>query len=465
MSLTKATYSMIVGASNNVKDFGAVGDGVNDDTSAIQATIAASVISGSAVYIPAGTYKVSASLNATSVFIFGEGRKSKIQATAAQFDVMTTSGQTVLQDFEINGGWNGATLGLTGNGITVTGYDVKLQNVRVQFVKQHLIYCNNAGYMSIIACNCNAAGNSGLYIDSSAGLNSTTIHASHSSVFSDCNGYGVVINSGNLITLENIICENTFGIALFGNTNRNINLIGVYQEVSTNGFLVFDAGAAGFGLTVIGCYGQGLTVGYSGFFTQVLMAGNTVVYPNDYPNWTINATYGINGYIGKDKAYSGFFDNITIGDTTPVAKIGIKNLTSGDARSTDLNTGASGFFDKFSFGTVACGSISFNAGNTAFNTSSDYRLKENIQPLQNGLETVLKLNPVSYKWKNNIYQGEGFIAHELAEIVPNAVTGNKDAIDEDDNPVYQGIDSSFLIVYLVKAIQELKAEIDAIKGQ
>jgi len=90
----------------------------------------------------------------------------------------------------------------------------------------------------------------------------------------------------------------------------------------------------------------------------------------------------------------------------------------------------------------------------AYNTSSDYRLKENVAPLANGLTKVMALKPCNWTWKTYADYGEGFIAHELAEVCPNAVTGQKDAVDANGNPVYQGIDTSFLVATLTAAIQE-----------
>ena len=103
------------------------------------------------------------------------------------------------------------------------------------------------------------------------------------------------------------------------------------------------------------------------------------------------------------------------------------------------------------------GSIVINNTTTSFNTSSDYRLKENIAPMTDALAKVALLKPVTYKWKSDGSNGEGFIAHELAEVVPQAVTGAKDAFEEDGTPHYQGIDTSFLVATLTAAIQELKA--------
>jgi hypothetical protein len=102
-----------------------------------------------------------------------------------------------------------------------------------------------------------------------------------------------------------------------------------------------------------------------------------------------------------------------------------------------------------------------NDTSTAYGTSSDYRLKENIAPMTGALDKVAQLKPVTYKWKSNGLDGQGFIAHELAEIVPDAVIGEKDAVDAENNPQYQGIDTSFLVATLTAAIQELKATVDA----
>jgi hypothetical protein len=102
---------------------------------------------------------------------------------------------------------------------------------------------------------------------------------------------------------------------------------------------------------------------------------------------------------------------------------------------------------------------------TTYNTSSDYRLKENIQPMQNALGVVAQLNPVTYTWKSDGSDGQGFIAHELQAVVPDCVTGEKDAVDDEGNPVYQGIDTSFLVATLTKAIQELEARVKQLEGK
>jgi len=114
-------------------------------------------------------------------------------------------------------------------------------------------------------------------------------------------------------------------------------------------------------------------------------------------------------------------------------------------------------------GTV--GYIQMSGSSTSYNTSSDYRLKENIAPMTGALATVSALKPVTYTWKSDSSSGQGFIAHELQAVVPDCVTGEKDAVDAEGKPQYQGIDTSFLVATLTAAIQELKAEVDSLKQQ
>lgn len=109
------------------------------------------------------------------------------------------------------------------------------------------------------------------------------------------------------------------------------------------------------------------------------------------------------------------------------------------------------------------GAITISGSNTAYNTSSDYRLKENISGIKNALDKNDLLNPVDFTWKSDGKLGQGFIAHELQEHFPIAVRGEKDATDNDGNPVYQGVDASFLIGHLVACVQELREEINNLK--
>ena len=110
---------------------------------------------------------------------------------------------------------------------------------------------------------------------------------------------------------------------------------------------------------------------------------------------------------------------------------------------------------------TAVGNINHNNTATTYATSSDYRLKENIAPMTGALATVAQLKPVTYNWKIDGSDGQGFIAHELQAVIPQCVTGDKDAVDSEGNPINQGIDTSFLVATLTAAIQELKSTVDA----
>jgi hypothetical protein len=152
--------------------------------------------------------------------------------------------------------------------------------------------------------------------------------------------------------------------------------------------------------------------------------------------------------------------NLMVNTTTSNAKLTV-HATSGAAPSyfKVFTNGDAGTYYANASGTVV-GSITVNASATAYNTSSDYRLKENIVPMTGALDKVTQLKPVTYTWKINGSDGQGFIAHELQEVVPDCVTGTKDEIDENGNPKYQGVDTSFLVATLTAAIQEMKAIID-----
>jgi hypothetical protein len=107
------------------------------------------------------------------------------------------------------------------------------------------------------------------------------------------------------------------------------------------------------------------------------------------------------------------------------------------------------------------GGITTSGTSTAFVTSSDYRLKQNVTPILNALNSVTKLKPVDYTWKVDNTKGQGFIAHELQEVCPQAVTGAKDAVNKEGKPEYQGVDPSKMVALLAAAIQELNAKVDA----
>jgi hypothetical protein len=137
------------------------------------------------------------------------------------------------------------------------------------------------------------------------------------------------------------------------------------------------------------------------------------------------------------------------------------DLTGGAMTINSSSSTGTQYFIGFGRGGSLCGSIQSTGTNaTSYSTSSDYRLKENIAPMTGALDKVAQLKPVTYTWKSDGTESQGFIAHELQAVVPDCVIGEKDAVDEDGNIKPQGVDTSFLVATLTAAIQELKAIVD-----
>lgn len=115
-------------------------------------------------------------------------------------------------------------------------------------------------------------------------------------------------------------------------------------------------------------------------------------------------------------------------------------------------------------GTIV-GSVSHGNATTSYNTSSDYRLKEDIIEIDGSIDRLKALKPCNFRWKSDGTRVDGFIAHEAQEVVPEAVTGTKDAVDSEGNPEYQGIDQAKLVPLLTKALQEAVAKIESLEAR
>ena len=154
--------------------------------------------------------------------------------------------------------------------------------------------------------------------------------------------------------------------------------------------------------------------------------------------------------------------------STTVNNIG---LSSGNYFIVNYVPGGANTMIDFRTGGVSKGSISQNGSVMTYGGTSDYRLKENIEPMIGGLEKVAALKPCTYVWKETGQSGQGFIAHELQTVIPDAVVGEKDAVNEDGSIKPQFIDASHVVATLTAAIQEqqqmietLQAEVAALKG-
>jgi hypothetical protein len=197
---------------------------------------------------------------------------------------------------------------------------------------------------------------------------------------------------------------------------------------------------------------------------------------NDFPLafWTSSSgTYA-------ERARIDTSGNLLVGTTTSFAKfsmVGVGGNNQNTLYGGGWGSGVGAFAqltavntlnaDVIYFNTSAAnvGKIAITSTATSYVTSSDYRLKENVQPMTGALAKVALLKPCTYTWKADGSAGEGFIAHELAEVVPDAVTGEKDAVNEDGSIKPQGIDTSFLVATLTAAIQEQQALITSLTAR
>ena len=245
--------------------------------------------------------------------------------------------------------------------------------------------------------------------------------------------------------------------------NPDIGDVGISGRLTTGRTGVFDGGSLGSISSAADVASYEISCGStSGYVSGISVTGN---YATNYKG-TVRFITGSSERMRIDAS-----GNLLVGTTSGSSKFNLSYVYPQTGGSLTSNVSVSHYAFTFNNTNGLVGSITTDASATSYNTSSDYRLKENIKPMQNALGVVAQLNPVTYNWKADGSDGQGFIAHELQAIVPDCVTGEKDAVDDEGKPVYQGIDTSFLVATLTKAIQEqqeqinqLKAEVAALKG-
>ena len=172
--------------------------------------------------------------------------------------------------------------------------------------------------------------------------------------------------------------------------------------------------------------------------------------------------------------------NVGIGITSPAVKLEVNGAIragSGSTRGLEINTGygisgiKSYYGSLYTTANVYIGGVNGIAykpiAASAFNVNSDYRLKTNIAPLQDGIEKVKQLKVHRFNWKDRLEENkvDGFLAHEITSVVPEAVTGDKDAVREDGTEEYQQIDQSKLVPLLTAALKEAIDKLEKLEAR
>jgi hypothetical protein len=271
----------------------------------------------------------------------------------------------------------------------------------------------------------------------------------------------IINGSSPSITFSDATTQTTAGLPLTGgNITGNLN-------VSGNAGIGTTSPQSTVGVNVALTDTKGVVLQYSGEAKGGMLLNPT---SGEFRMGSINAsgTYFTTFYANNAEAMridSG--GNLYLNTTTQndYGKLNINFASSGPNIGIGMkqtNNSGGTFVNFFNYAGTGQGSITNNNnGTVSYNSSSDYRLKENIEPLESALETTLKLKPCKYNFIGYEQKLTGFIAHELQEVIPQAVSGEKDGVNEDNSIKPQGIDTSFLVATLTAAIQELNAKVDA----
>jgi hypothetical protein len=260
---------------------------------------------------------------------------------------------------------------------------------------------------------------------------------------------------------------------LVGKTDTTFSTSGIELRAGNNGARFIRSNAepvlmnrTGSDGKVLGIYKDGTEVGSIGtdngipYFLRTsggIAIGNTALLSADSSGAINDATSDLGGASNRWKdlylSGTGFVERIST-DHDGDWGLEMTGVTSARIR-----------FNSSAGGSTQVGSITVSTTATAYNTSSDHRLKENVVAMSGATERLKQLAPKRFNFIADADTTvDGFLAHEVQAVVPEAITGTHNEVDSDGNPVYQGIDQSKLVPLLVATIQELEARIAALES-
>ena len=260
-----------------------------------------------------------------------------------------------------------------------------------------------------------------------------------------------------------------------GNTNLGSDNIGQQYTTTVSGFSVTANGSdyyGSYGSLILNSNQNYTSTSRPYMITNALGANKFAIISGT--DATTDPTIGTTGSVtsGSVRLVIDNAGNMGFGTDSLSSRFTFQGTTTADVvtirtgSSANANVGAIVFRDGSA---DYCGQITCN-GNTnsvSYISASDYRLKENIVDMSNATTRLNELKPKRFNWisDDNNTLVDGFLAHEVSSVVPEAVVGEKDAVDNEGNPEYQGIDHSKLVPLLVKTIQELEARVKVLEDK
>lgn len=247
------------------------------------------------------------------------------------------------------------------------------------------------------------------------------------------------------------------GIDMVGGAIMNYPYVNIRNSASASVFYIANAGNVEIA-NALNVYstitGNNITTSAGGTLTS----GGTIEFAG---NSTLSGSYILTnapGIYGSSTSPSYYCSVYQAAANTTTGFVGMEYRVSS-------NTASPAYLQTFSSTGGVKGSISLTSSGVTFSTSSDYRLKENIEPLTGGIARLKELKPSTFNFIGADTDHEGFIAHELQAVVPIAVTGTKDGVDADGNPDYQGVDLGKVVPLLTSALQEAVAKIESLESR
>jgi hypothetical protein len=496
----------------NVLDFGADPTGVVDSSPAFLAAITLlkgplGLYDGGTLYVPRGVYKVNQELYIASnplpsgasyssginIWIKGDGPYSTVLDFASaplgsNGIKFSNGGNCGVSDIAI---LNAPASGISLGDISGSTFQFTIKNVQCKFCGSHGIDAPKT-YLGTIE-DCWLEGNQahGLNLDgfhtsmnisrvSAPGnkgngytLNGV-IYSSFTACAADSNDFaGYQVSNCHGVTFDGCGCESNKRDGWFLQTS-NALAAGIPAESQNIKGVVFNGCVALFNsVSSASTYGNFIraTTQDSRPIEIIVNGGSSS------QNVLSNTSFLLFAYSGDISIVKDF---VHIGTTSDTISTGIINefikqngsqiyqhnpaITSEISNKSPYTSGNT-YYSDFRINGATQGYISYNGSNIVYATTSDYRLKENIETIQSPIDKVNQLNPVEYTWKSNNKKSNGFLAHELKKVIPNAVIGDKDEVNEQGEPVYQCVDYSLIVPTLVAAIKELSAKVEALESK